>query len=381
MTTSNDTTDSHAVGPPSLLANSIKVLSRFMDPLAPTATTTRDSAAPSASSQPPTSEESNSWLNSSDVKRLLAPDIRLGIMIHGVWEGSTRWKGVRDLAQGVDAMYGHQVPSHTAPHDETLQHESAEEDENDIDDWDASSSASSETLDSIIQPISPLPILDFSFSQFDDAPGVHRLHGSTLSREYRQLARFLRSHSVRTTVEAISFAGSSLTLRQAVELLSSGVDGKNARVTNSMGWIKLRSVSLAGLKTGSVDELKVALLKLARYGSSLEFIDLSGIELFPQQNWHWKALLSALLSARSGTDRFDYPALTVLGFRDNNQLSLMEEGSSPATSSAAASSNKGGKASGDDRDSRTRRMNEYEMEVKQLVRSFGRARWLDIVVK
>jgi hypothetical protein len=240
------------VGPPSLLANSIKVLSRFIDPLPPDSPTSkaRHLAASSTSSYTPTHGDTTSWLNAPEVKRFLSLDTRMAIMIHGVWNGSTSWKGIRDLAQGVD-IPTHDVNQQNVP--------SPVEDAEDTDDWDASSSAPSESSVSIIG-IATLPILDFSFCQFNT---------SFSSRQHRQLTIFLRSRAVRTTAEAISFAGSSLTLRQAVELLSSSVEGKNTRA-GPPGWSKLKSVSFAGLKSGSVDELKVALLKLARYGSGLQ---------------------------------------------------------------------------------------------------------------
>ncbi|KAJ9094067.1 hypothetical protein QFC21_006168 [Naganishia friedmannii] len=356
------------VGPPSLLADSIKVLSRLIDPLPPDSTTSkmRRSAAASASSSTSLNEDTTSWLNIPDVKRLLTMDTRIAIMIHGVWHDSTSWKGIRDLAQGVDVSSKDDISPHVSKHQEK---DALIGDDEGTDDWDASSSASSDTTQSVAS-IATLPILDFSFCQFNPF---------LTSRQHRQVTTFLRSRAVRTTVGAISFAGSSLTLRQAVELLSSSVEGKKPR-SGPLGWSRLKSVSFAGLQSGSVDELKVALLKLARYGSGLQFIDLSGIELFPQQDWSWKALLRTLLSARSGSDKFDYPALAVLGFRYNNPMSPSPEdvGAAVTPSGSAISNNKGDSTQNGQVEER--RASEYESEVKQFVRSFARPRWLDIDV-
>lgn len=202
-------------GPPSLVNTTLRLLSRYMD----------------ASPINPTGE--SSWLASTDVKRYLGDQARMAIMVHGVWEGWATWRGVRDLAAGSDED-GRKV--------EDL---SGKEEPEEEDDWDAESSIS-ETA----SPIPNLPILDLSFCQI------------TTAREHRHLSRYLSSSTVRASVEAISFAGTPLSPLQAIDLLSIA-HGKSG------AWVKLKNVSLAGLR-GSEEEWKVGLGKLTRCAPGLE---------------------------------------------------------------------------------------------------------------
>jgi hypothetical protein len=202
-------------GPPSLVNTTLRLLSRYMDP-------------------PPSGQAGEaSWLASAEVKWYLDVQMRMAIMVHGVWEGWTTWRGVRDLAAVWDADTS------------GVKDREGKEEQDEEDDWDAESSASETT-----PPVPNLPILDFSFCQLNNA------------RDQRHLSRFLSNPSVRSCVEAISFAGTSLSPLQAVDLLS-GVQGKTG------AWVKLKSVSLAGLR-GSEEEWKVAIGKLARCAPGLE---------------------------------------------------------------------------------------------------------------
>lgn len=204
-------------GPPSLVNTTLRLLSRYMDP-------------------PPTNNTETSWLASPDVKRYLGTQVRMAVMVHAVWEGWGTWRGVRDLAAGEDE--GHRDAEGV----------DGGKEEGEDDDWDAESSASEAS-----PPIANLPILDFSFCQIDTAPS---------SRDQRHLSRYLATPTVRSSTEAISFAGTSLTPIQAVDLFSSA-PGKGG------AWVKLKSVSLAGSR-GSEEEWKVALGKLARCAPGLE---------------------------------------------------------------------------------------------------------------
>jgi hypothetical protein len=199
-------------GPPSLVNTTLRLLSRYMDP-------------------PATSDRETSWLASTDVKRYLGTQVRMAILVHGVWERWTTWRGVRDLAAGEENV------------DQVAGGDGGEKED---DDWDAASSAS-ETASS---PVPHLSILDFSFCQINTA------------RDLRHLARYLATPAVRSSTEAISFAGTSMSPIQAVDLLSS-TQGKSG------AWIKVKSVSLAGLRGGE-EEWKVAFGKLARCAPGLE---------------------------------------------------------------------------------------------------------------
>lgn len=199
-------------GPPSLVNTTLRLLSHYMDP-------------------PATSDRETSWLASADVKRYLGAQVRIAIMVHGVWEGWTTWRGVRDLAAGEedDDRVGGDAGG-----------------ENEDDDWDATSSASETTS----SPVPNLPIQDFSFCRIDTI------------RDQRHLSRYLATPAVRSSTEAISFAGTCVSPMQALDVLSSA-QGKSG------AWIKLKSVSLAGLRGGE-EEWKVAFGKLARCASGLE---------------------------------------------------------------------------------------------------------------
>lgn len=241
-----------SLGPRPLLDTSYEVLSRYMDP--------QDDDAPS-------------WLNSPDIKQFLGAKARMTIMANGVWYRHTTWRGVRDIAVGSD------------PEGDEAEGEVSADDE--PEEWDAASSTSDAQGSPFDLPVTHLPILDFSFIRPDPAPSSR--HPSTrTTRDRRDLTRYLAHPTVRQSVRAISFAGSSLTFRQAVEMLAEGK-------SNAGPWTQLENLSLAGLRSDTAEDLSVALGKLARCCSGLEvshvadrlFVDLMAFHLLvPRLDGH-----------------------------------------------------------------------------------------------
>lgn len=203
-------------GAPPLVDITYALLARYMDPV----------------------DDTPSWLASSDVKQFLGPRARMTIMVNGVWNRSTTWRGVRDLAVGDEAE------------------ERDEEGDEEPEEWDADSE-DSERL-AYDKPPSHLPILDFSFISLDSA-STTRPGSVRSSHERRALTRYLSTPTVRHSVEAISFAGASMTFRQAAEMM-----------TGSGPWSVLKALSLAGLREERGEDLIVALGKLARCCGGLE---------------------------------------------------------------------------------------------------------------
>jgi hypothetical protein len=172
-----------------------------------------------------------------------------------------------------------------------------------------------------------------------------------------------------------------MTFRQAVETLTGGGP-----------WSVSKALSLAGLREERGEDLGVALGKLARCCGGIEvsptllyilrawadmrdiqFLDLTGIQLFPDEGWPWRALLTTLLGRRPN-GRFDYPSLRVVWLRDCYTPS---EGRRPVDGGIAGKQPRGqvvgvGAADG---------LGEFEAEVKRLVRSLERPGWVDVVVR
>jgi hypothetical protein len=71
-------------GAPPLVDITYALLAQYMDPV----------------------DDTPSWLASPEVKQFLGPRARMTIMVNGVWNRSTTWRGVRDLAVGEEAEEG-----------------------------------------------------------------------------------------------------------------------------------------------------------------------------------------------------------------------------------------------------------------------------------
>lgn len=179
------------------------------------------------------------WLADADVKRFLGTRGRVSVMLHGVWRGCATWRGVRDCASGEEGEGEGEGMADNAQSGE----------------WDADS-GSETNGPGYDHRIEHLFILDFSFIRFHlpSTPSAPRA-------PHRPLARYLADSTVRRSVRAISFAGADLTLRQAVDLLA---------VKGSSAWSQLESVSLAGLRSDTAEDVRVAVGKLARACPGLE---------------------------------------------------------------------------------------------------------------
>lgn len=103
-----------------------------------------------------------------------------------------------------------------------------------------------------------------------------------------------------------------------------------------------------------------------------QFLDLTGIQLFPDEGWSWRTLLTTLLGRRPH-GKFDYPSLRVLWLRDcytpaeGHRSDSNNEGKQPREQVKGV-----GGADG---------LEAYEVEVKRLVRSLERPGWVDIIVR
>jgi hypothetical protein len=104
-----------------------------------------------------------------------------------------------------------------------------------------------------------------------------------------------------------------------------------------------------------------------------QFLDLTGVQLFPDEGWSWRTLLTTLLGRRSN-GKFDYPSLRVVWLRD---CYIPSEAQRAVDGGIAGKQPRGQVEGADTADG----LEEFEAEVKRLVRSLGRPGWVDVVVR
>lgn len=169
----------------------------------------------------------DNWLTSDDAKRLMGPEWRTAIMVQHALSKRSSWTTVKEIFLGQEKR-----ASNIA---------SAEADGSGSDaDW------LDEEDDADLIPT--LAILDLSWSQ-------------QLTFQSWLLRSALRSPSASSTLTALSLAGSDLCIRDAVALLPTARSGN---------LLKLRHLSLAGLRAGSRKEVEEALNTLKQVGDTLE---------------------------------------------------------------------------------------------------------------
>jgi hypothetical protein len=215
----------------SLVSHCLSVLAYHLDPVLPDDLSTNG-------------VKESSWLTTDEGKMTLRQRLRVPLMVHAAFAGSSGWSGMFELFE----------PSRSLTRDTGWK----TDDEGDGQDWDDSGPEEDEDHFGSEFAAEALPVLDLSFVPLP----------STARRRFREMCGDALNLS---NLTSISFAGCGLAMEDIVDLLTrkQGGRGQAGRANGLLG-LRLKDLNLAGVGARDEDGLMQALKRISTTFTALE---------------------------------------------------------------------------------------------------------------
>lgn len=214
----------------SLVSHCLSVLAYHLDPILPDDSTN--------------GVKDSSWLTTDEGKITLRQRLRVPLMVHAAFAGSSGWNGMFELFE----------PSRSLTRDTGWK----TDDEGDGQDWDDSGPEEDEDHLGSELAAEALPVLDLSFVPLP----------STARRRFREICGDAINLS---NLTSISFAGCGLAMEDIVDLLTrkQGGRGQVGKANGLLG-LRLKDLNLAGVGARDEDGLMQALKRISTTFTALE---------------------------------------------------------------------------------------------------------------
>lgn len=222
--------DASGRGVRSLVSHCLSVLAYHLDPVLPDDSTK--------------GVKESSWLTTDEGKITLRQRLRVPLMVHAAFAGSSGWRGIFELFE----------PSRSLTRDTGWK----TDDEGDGQDWDDSGPEEDEDHLGDEFAAEALPVLDLSFVPLP----------STARRRFREMCGDALNLS---NLTSISFAGCGLAMEDIVDLLTrkQGGRGQVGKANGLLG-LRLKDLNLAGVGARDEDGLMQALKRISTTFTALE---------------------------------------------------------------------------------------------------------------
>lgn len=215
----------------SLVSHCLTVLAYHLDPVLPDDSTTNG-------------VKESSWLTTDEGKMTLRQRLRVPLMVHAAFAGSSGWSGMFELFE----------PSRSLTRDTGWK----TDDEGDGQDWDDSEPEEDKDHLGSEFAAEALPVLDLSFVPLP----------STARRRFREICGDALNLS---NLTSISFAGCGLAMEDIVDLLTRKQGGRGqAGKANGLLGLRLKDLNLAGVGARDEDGLMQALKRISTTFTALE---------------------------------------------------------------------------------------------------------------
>ena len=214
----------------SLVSHCLTVLAYHLDPVLPDDFTN--------------GVKESSWLTTDEGKMTLRQRLRVPLMVHAAFAGSSGWNGMFELFE----------PSRSLTRDTGWK----TDDEGDGQDWDDSGPEEGDLDLGSELAAEALPVLDLSFVPLP----------STARRRFREICGDALNLS---NLTSISFAGCGLAMEDIVDLLTRKQGGRGqAGKANGLLGLRLKDLNLAGVGARTEDGLMQALKRISTTFTALE---------------------------------------------------------------------------------------------------------------
>jgi hypothetical protein len=215
----------------SLVSHCLTVLAYHLDPVLPDDLSTNG-------------VKESSWLTTDEGKMTLRQRLRVPLMVHAAFAGSSGWNGMFELFE----------PSRSLTRDTGWK----TDDEGDGQDWDDSGPEEGDLDLGSELAAEALPVLDLSFVPLP----------STARRRFREICGDALNLS---NLTSISFAGCGLAMEDIVDLLTRKQGGRGqAGKANGLLGLRLKDLNLAGVGARDEDGLMQALKRISTTFTALE---------------------------------------------------------------------------------------------------------------
>jgi hypothetical protein len=215
----------------SLVSHCLTVLAYHLDPVLPDDLSTNG-------------VKESSWLTTDEGKMTLRQRLRVPLMVHAAFAGSSGWNGMFELFE----------PSRSLARDTGWK----TDDEGDGQDWDGPGPEEDEGHLGSEFGAEALPVLDLSFVPLP----------STARRRFREICGDALNLS---NLTSISFAGCGLAMEDIVDLLTRKQGGRGqAGKSNGLLGLRLKDLNLAGVGARDEDGLMQALKRISTTFTALE---------------------------------------------------------------------------------------------------------------